>query len=290
MNPGIGYSLLAALVWGVYLFVLKRSFDGYPPATLTVCLNAFAIAWYAPVTYSALGGDEAALPALTAPNALVVLGTGVATAAAFVLFLRALAGGEVSYVTPINKVVPVFVLPLEVLLLGQALAPLQVVGVFVATLGVYVANYRRGRLLDPLRRAARSRPARLALASAVCYAVSDLGKRVALQELAVSTAVWVPLLLGAILLILLPLAVAERNVGVVGDLPKFAAAALFVAVGEHVTSLAFSLAPASVASPIINTQAIVAVLLGGLLLREAALEARLAAAALAVTGVTLIAL
>jgi drug/metabolite transporter (DMT)-like permease len=79
-------------------------------------------------------------------------------------------------------------------------------------------------------------------------------------------------------------------VSVRDDLPKFAVAGAGVAVGEHVTSLAFQQVPASIASPIINTQAIVAVLLGGVLLRERAFATRLVAAALAVCGVGLIAL
>lgn len=54
--------------------------------------------------------------------------------------------------------------------------------------------------------------------------------------------------------------------------------------------IAFSTLPASIASPIINTQAIVAVVLGGLVLREEAFALRLLAAALAVCGVTLIAI
>jgi len=37
-----------------------------------------------------------------------------------------------------------FVLPMEVLLLGEVLAPVQVAGVVVATAAVYVANYEPG--------------------------------------------------------------------------------------------------------------------------------------------------
>jgi drug/metabolite transporter (DMT)-like permease len=45
-----------------------------------------------------------------------------------------------------------------------------------------------------------------------------------------------------------------------------------------------------VASPIINTQAVVAVVLGGIVLRESAFGARLLAAGLPVAGVALVAL
>jgi drug/metabolite transporter (DMT)-like permease len=289
VESGIVYAVLAAFVWGGFLFALKRYFDGYSGAVLTVAVNGFATLWYLPVAAATL--PPTGLRAVSAGAAAVgVLAlTSLAIGAAFVLFVRALAAGEVSYVAPINKLVPAFVLPIEVFLLGQHLTGLQVTGVAVATLAVYVANYRRGSLLDPLRRAATSRPARLALLSAACYAVADVGKRLALQELALPTAVWVPALFVGSAVVLAPAAYRSWELPR-ADLPKFAAAGLVVAAGEHVTSLAFQLVPASIASPVINTQAIVAVVLGGLVLRERQFRTRLAAAGLAVAGVTLIAL
>ena len=62
-----------------------------------------------------------------------------------------------------------------------------------------------------------------------------------------------------------------------------------VALGEHVTALAFAAAPASIVSTLVNGQAIVAVLLGCVLLGEPGLRRRLAAAVLAVVGVGMIA-
>jgi len=291
MELGLGYAVIAAFVWGGYLFGLKQHFEGYPATTLSVCVNAFAIAFYLPVTLRALSnGAGSTLAGLGTLDVGVLALTVCATAGAFVLFLYAIAEGDVSYVTPINKIVPALVVPIEVLALGEVLTPLQLLGVVVATAAIYVANYRAGGLLDPLRRIARSRPAQLALLSAALYAVSDVGKRVALQELGIPTALWVPLLLGGILLVLLVPAIRERPDAMRADLPKFAAAGAFVATGEHVTSLAFSLVPASVASPIINTQAILVVLLGGVVLGEEHFRVRVAAAVLAVAGVTLIAI
>ncbi|MFB6090219.1 MAG: EamA family transporter [Halobellus sp.] len=295
LGPGIAYSVAAAFVWGTYIFVLKRYFRGYPGTVLTVGINAAAITWYLPLVTLRSRTEWDPAPASLASAApadplgtAVVVATVFATAAAFLAFLRAIDAGEVSYVAPISKIVPVFVLPIEVLLLHQRLAPLQIAGVVVATLAVYVANYRSGALLDPLRKAASSRAAQLALASAACYAISDVGKRVVLQEMSVPLTLWVPILLGGVLLVVLPLAVREW-VPLRGDLPKFALAGGGVALGEHVTSLAFAAAPASIASPIINTQAVVAVVLGGVVLREEAFGTRLVAAGLAVVGVGLIA-
>ncbi|SFG63832.1 Uncharacterized membrane protein [Halopelagius inordinatus] len=289
LEPGIVYSLVAAVVWGVYIFLLKQYFGGYPGPVVTVVVNAFAILWYLPVAATQTSpGSVPTLGELGFYGIAVVAGTAVLVGVAFVLFLDALAEGDVSYVAPINKLAPVFVLPIEVVLLSQFLGPLQIAGVLVATVAVYVANYRGGALTDPLRRAVHSRPAQLALVSAACYAASDVGKRVALQELAIPTAVWVPVLFAGAGLAVLPFAL-RRWTSVRGALPKFAAAGAVVALGEHVTSTAFALVPASIASPIVNTQAIVAVILGGVVLRERNFGIRLVAAFLAVAGVSLIA-
>ncbi|WP_418282651.1 EamA family transporter [Halorubrum sp. DTA98] len=289
-DPGLGFALTAAVVWGVYIYLLKRLFEGYPPAALAVLINAFAIAWYVPVVVSDGSVTAASLTAFGMAEIAVVAVTVLSTAAAFVLFLVAIADGDVSYVTPINKVVPMFVLPMEILLLGQVLTPLEVAGVVVATLAVYVANYDPGGFFQPFVKAARSRPAQLALLSAMCFAVSDVGKRVGLQELAIPETLWVPLLLAGVAAVLLPSAVRNPPSDVRADLPKFALAGGVVALGEHTTTLAFAILPASIASPIINTQAIVAVVLGGLLLGERHFRIRIIAAVLAVIGVTMIAI
>ncbi|NGM70896.1 EamA family transporter [Natronolimnobius sp. AArcel1] len=292
MDAGLGVALGAAVVWGVYIYLLKRLFSGYSPAALTVLLNTFAVAWYLPVAATEATNATTVLSQFGLSEIGVTGLTVVMTAIAFVLFLRAIEDGDVSYVTPINKTVPMFVLPLEVVILGQILTPLQVAGVVVATLAVYVANYDPGGFLKPIAKAANSRPAQLALLSAMCYAVSDLGKRIALQELAIPERLWVPLLLVGIAVVLLPGAIRNppRGVDVRTDLPKFALAGGMVALGEHLTTLAFAVLPASIASPIINTQAIVAVILGGILLGERHFRIRLIAAVLAVIGVTMIAL
>ncbi|KAB1193072.1 EamA family transporter [Haloferax sp. MBLA0076] len=290
MDPGIFYAVLAALGWGVYIFVLKRFFSAYSGAQIAVAVNAFALLWYAPVTATRLDPDSVpSLATLGVSGIAVVAATIVFIGLGFVLFIYALDGGDVSYVAPINKLVPVFVLPIEILLLSEHLTALQLGGVAVATMAVYVANYEGGGLFDPLRRAATSRPAQFALASAACYAASDVGKRVGLQELAIPTTLWVPILFVGGALVLFPLAVRDWR-PIRQELPRFAAAGLLVAGSEHVTSVAFSLVPASIGSPIINTQAVVAVILGGVILRESQFGTRLVAAFLAVAGVALIAI
>ncbi len=286
MDLGLAASVLAALLWGGYLFALKRFFPGYSASVIVVVVHSIAIAFYLPVAIATVPREALSTLVAGAPSLAVVV---VANALAFIAFIRAIEIGEISYVAPLSKIVPVFVLPIEIVLLGEYLAPIQIVGVGLATLAVYVANFTGGSLLEPLRRATRSPAAGFALLSAGLYAVGDVGRRITLQELAVPPEVVVLGLLGGMAILLSPHA-ARTWTGIETDLPKFLAAGALVAVAEHLTALAFSLVPASIASPIINTQAIVAVVLGGILLGEDAFRIRLVAAALAVFGVGLIAL
>ncbi|UIO99619.1 EamA family transporter [Halobaculum sp. CBA1158] len=289
--PGIAVAVAAAVLWGVYLFALKRYVAGVPATVLTVLVNACALAWYAPVALSRLSPGDVPTPAtLGLGGSLALVGSVLGVGVGFVLFVNALALGEVSYVTPINKVVPAFVLPLELLLLGADLPALAFVGIAVVTVAVYVANYRGGDPTEPLRRAVTVRPAQLALLSAGAYAVGDVSKRAVLDGVGLPPEALVVVVLGGVLLVLLPLAARDWP----GDratppATTFIALGLLVATAEHLTSVAFSLLPASVASPVVNTQAVVAVLLGGVLLGERRLGTRLVAAALAVVGVGLLA-
>ena len=78
--------------------------------------------------------------------------------------------------------------------------------------------------------------------------------------------------------------------GVRDDAGIFVGLGLLLAVAEHLVMLAFSTLPASLASPVINSSAVVTVVLGGVVLGEEAMRIRLTAAGFAVAGVALISL
>jgi drug/metabolite transporter (DMT)-like permease len=287
---GIWYATVSALLWGGYLFGLKRYFSGFPSAVVVVAANAAGVAWYLPVVLL-WPADAPVVETAVTPAAVALVGVVlVASAAAYVALLSALSAGAVSYVAPLGKLVPVFTLPLEVLLVGERLAPSQVVGVGFATLAVYLANYQHTGLLAPLRRAATHRPAQLALGSAALYGGVDVGTRVLLQGVGVRPDVWVLVYTGGVAAVLLPVAARQWPDEFAPAVPKFVALGAVVAVASHAMMRSFAVLPASVVSPILNTQAIVAVVLGGLLLGEDRFALRLAAGAVAVVGISLIAL
>nr|WP_254536326.1 DMT family transporter [Halomarina sp. BCD28] len=286
VGTGLGFAVAAALLYGTYLYVYKRYFSHLPAMAYLAVAEGAAALWYLPVALDAWSADLA----VSALDAGAVVVTALLTGVAIALSIRAIQLGDVSYVTPLNKLVPLFVLPMELLLLETVLAPLQIAGVLVATAGIYLANYEAGGLLAPFRRALSYRPAQLALVGAAVFAVVDLLKRVLLQELSlpVPLVVWVSLV--GITAVVAPFGWRQRGDLPRRVLPKLLALGVVLALGDHLIALAFARLPASVASPVVNAQAVVAVLLGGLLLREAAFSRRLAASLLVVGGIALLAL
>ena len=288
MTGGLAASVAAAVLLGSYLVGVKRYFSHYPPTLYLAVVHAVGLCWYLPVVV-ATGGVNGLFPPLTAAETGLVVGTVGLIAVALAAFYHALAIGDVSYVAPISKIVPVFVLPLEVVLLGQHLSGIQVIGVLVATTAVYVANYRGGSLVGPLRTVVRRRDALLALASAAVFGVVDVGKRVSMQELAVPARGFVLLTLAIVPIALLPWALRRRGgENLRSDRWKLLLAGGVLAAGQHLVSVAFVALPASVVSPIVNTQAVIAVVLGSLLLGEPHARVRLLAGGLAVGGVVLV--
>lgn len=290
MSNGLALSVAGAVILGSYVVAVKRHFDHYPPTLFVGATYVVGVTWYLPIVL--LTTPVAAVVPVVGPRGgIVLLGTAGFTALALFTFYRALTLGDVSYVAPISKIVPVFVLPLEVVLLGQYLSVLQVAGVVVATFAVYVANYRSGSLFAPVRRLVHSKAALLALASAAAFGVVDIGKRVSMQELGIPPEGFVLTMLVLVPLLLSPAAVGNRHaVDWWGDRRKLAVAGLVLVVGQHVVAMAFETLPASVVSPVVNTQAVVAVVLGSLLLGESRVRVRLTAAGLAVFGILLISL
>ncbi len=93
-----------------------------------------------------------------------------------------------------------------------------------------------------------------------------------MQELAIEPTTYIPVMAVGIAASMTPFASGIRSRRGRGDLPKFVVAAMLVAYARPHRLAAFGLVPASVASPIVNTQAIVAVVLGAIILDEAQFE------------------
>lgn len=290
IGTGFGYALLAACFGGMYMLSVKRYLDGVSASLIAVGSSLVAVALYLPVVFATAADPIQALTLdVNRTGLAVVFASILLSMGGKLLFLSAINTGEVSYVAPLGKTVPAFVLPFEILLIGVVLGPLQAVGIFVVVVGVYLTNFEKGTVYDPILRLVTSLPAKLALGSAVVFGLNDVLQRAILQVFGVNPFLWVVLRRLGVALLLLPIVLRSDIVDVVRSRWRG-----FLIVGglnvglAHFATFSYSLLQASVASPIINAQSIVAVLLGGTLLKESAFRYRIAGATLTVIGIVLI--
>jgi drug/metabolite transporter (DMT)-like permease len=250
-----------------------------------------ALVWYSGIAGLTWPAGEPFVPStFGAVDGLLLVGICAAIAGANLVSIHAFKLGDVSYVAPLNKLAPAFVLPLEVALLAAVPTTLQALGLVLAVVAIYLANYEGGGLLAPFRRAAGYTPARLALVGSVLFAVSDVGIRALLSGTDLTPQAFALVSFGAVAATATPLAARRLTWARLRPaVPGIFALAAFFAVGVHLKTIAFEVAAASIVSPIVNTQAVVAVLLGGVILGEEGLPRRLGAAVVAVSGVALIA-
>ncbi len=292
MVTGITLAGCSMLLTGGYLVAFKRYFADYPALLYLGLVEGGALCWYVAIGW----GLGRGLPTLVSPSldimtAAILLGVVVTTVAAAVASISALKLGDVSYVAPLSELAPPIVLGIELLFLGVRLSILQIVGLIVVTAGVYLLNIDTGGLFDPLVRVVRHRPAQLALASAALIGIADVGKRIVLSELAVPPQTLVAATLAGLTIGTLPLGLRrwEARPRTIRSWTGLLGMALILAVAEHLTALALTTTPASVISPILSGQAIVAVVLGGSLLGETAVGRRTIATVLTAAGIGLIA-
>lgn len=292
---GYAVAVGAALLLGAYLAGYKRYFSRYRPVVYMLYVEVAALLVYLPIaalTWS--GGPASLLGGRSVPALGLLVGTGGVAGVGALASLHALRIGDVSEIAPLGRLTPLFVLPLELATVGAAIGPPVVAGALLAVAGVYLLNAPTGgdAWHEPIRAALLRRGPQLALASAAVLALVDVSRRVLLQELAFPPQAVVVATLVGIVLAVAPAAIRAmlRGDPARPPLPAVLVAGGTLAVGDHLIALAFQALPATVASPIVNAQAAVAVLLAGAVLDEAAVPRRLLATALTIAGITLLTL
>jgi drug/metabolite transporter (DMT)-like permease len=289
VDPGVFFAVVAALVGGVKISLVKSYLGERPAVVVAAVVSLLGLVWYVPLVGLLAPGDATVRFDGLSWAAWATVAGGIATGGlGTVLFFSALRTGEASYVAPLGKTVPLFVLPIELALLPVSLRGVNLVGVGVITGGVYVANYR-DRVLEPLVRLASVPAARRSLASAACFGVFDVIQRTLLQEVGLSTTTWVVLNRGGVGLALLAWTLVRGSPRRgFGDVAPFLLVGALDSLMLFFSVRAFALLPASIASPVINAQSVAAVVLGGVVLNERHLGRRLLAVALIVGGVGMV--
>jgi len=131
---GVLLGLMAALVWGttdVVATLASRRVGSLAATAGMVLTSVVTLALLVLVTGTRLPGD----PSVT----VTALVSGAISALAYLAFFTALRHGPITVVSPVVSLYGGLTVVLSIQLLGEQLAPLQAVGVVVATSGVVLA-------------------------------------------------------------------------------------------------------------------------------------------------------
>ncbi len=269
---------------GVWTKWITRHVSG-PAASWAI----FAFAFPLLAVYLALQG----LPPVE-PQFWPALLTNVAiNVVSFYLYVSAIQKGDLGLTYPLLAITPVFVLPVEWVLLGDLPGARGLGGIALVVLGVYVLNFseRRAGLFAPFAAVLRDPGARRMLAVALIWSVSAVVDKVA--TISSSPAFYGTLESGLIALAFVPL-VMRRGEGFRAALSRktwwlLAVQGLLFALMFVVQMEAIQRTLAAYVISIKRSGAIVSVLLGALLFGEPRLRERLAGAVVILAGVLLIA-
>jgi drug/metabolite transporter (DMT)-like permease len=285
----------AAFFYALHGAWSKRVAVGVGPVVAAWALFAFSLPLF--LLYLAMTGVPEPGPRfwwVLGANALLNLGSAA-------LFFAALRAGDLGITFPLLALTPLFVIPVEWLLLGVLPGPWGVAGIVLMVTGIYLLNFgeRKAGVLAPMASLLGSPGARMALGVALVWSVTGTLDRVAVLES--SPAFYGSWLAGALTLLFPPLILLERrwNAGrgkAVSVPPRRGLALLLPVHGLLFAAMyvlqmeALRLALASYVLSVKRTGAILAVLLGWAAFREAALHHRLLGTLITVAGAAVLVL
>ena len=271
----VGLCLLAAGMHATWNVLLKGSPDPLPSATRAVVSSAVLLAPLVLVTWLLAGR-----PGLPATAWEVVVASSAAELVYFVFLSRAYQAGELSVVYPIARGTgPVVAVTGGLLILGERLSPLALVGVFVLLAGIWA-----------VRRPSGGGAVGLAVVTGVAIGVYTILDRVGVRLGPVWLFAWV---LWAAMGVLLTLWTRGKPLG---DLVRPAGRRSIVIgllmVGAYSSALvALSLAPVSIVAPLRESAIVLVSAWGILKMKESgSMALRVTGAVAIVTGIALIAL
>lgn len=296
---------VAALCYALQGAWTKRLVDTVSRQAATWAIFAFAFPLLA--VYLAIDGLSAVQTRFWWVLALNV----VLYIVSFRLYVSALEVGELGITYPLLAITPVFVVPVEWLVLGDRVGLLGLAGIVLVAAGVYLLQLERRThsLLAPFRALAHRPGARRMLAVALVWSVSGTLDRAAV--LAASPALYGVAISAALAVALAPGALGDVGFAFLpgGDDPRTEAegasendgreraavlgglgvqgllfAVMFVAQME-----ALRLALAANVITVKRSGTLLTVLLGGMLFREKGLAHRLAGTVVVLVGVYLVA-
>ncbi len=213
--------------------------------------------------------------------------SGGINAVAAVMIVRAVYVSDLSLVSPLKALTPVFMLLTGPLILRELPGPIGAAGVLAVGCGGWLLARTGPGLLEPFRALARDRGVRLMTGVAALFAVSATVDKVGV--LASSPLTWAVALKATVALLVLPLAIRRGGLGGGRPLTLLAGGAASAAsVAAQMTALPLTFAAYVIAAK--RSSILFAVLFGAIFFGERATLRRLAGAAIMLTGLVLLTL
>ena len=129
-------SLLATLLWGAWAIGAQYSADriGFFNSSLFYVLFSLMTV----MTVYSISGFS--FPKLTSTPAIIAMGTGIAGGLALICFQAAIKGGEISTVVPITGLYPIIPAIYGIMLLGEDVTPVKIIGILLAIIAAILLS------------------------------------------------------------------------------------------------------------------------------------------------------
>lgn len=281
------FALATALFSACRDFFSKQNAKNINPLIVSWSLSLFS------VPFLALGVLFIEVPPITMQFVIWVSIASVLLATAWILYVRALDASDLSLTIPIVAIVPVVLLVLEPLLLGEVPTTTGTLGVLLVAGGIYITAVSRGSkgLLAPFRALLSERgPKIMFVASLIMCGLAITEKKCVLTTHPLFFALVESIIVAIIMAPIVFRQESEAHKIVVQNLSRLIPLGFFIAMMFACQYTAMKLGPVVYVISVKRLSILFGVLAGCLFLGEEQLGKRLSGAVVIVIGVLLIAL
>src|SRR3989344_1901826 len=234
------------------------------------------------------------IPPVESGFVVAVCGTVILNIFAVWLHFRAIKLGDISIVSPLLSLTPVFAIGTSFIMLGEMPTALGICGIFLVVLGSYVLQWHsQGESpIKILRRMRQNKATLYIIAVAALFSISaNFDRAAATAATPLFGSMVIDLTLGAALIALSPLEKREsikRSLSF-STVPWLAALGLLFAIGTWAQNTALTLEIVPYVNAATRSSAIVSVLYGAYILREGHVKWRFLGAIIMLIGISLFA-
>lgn len=286
-------TILSALIWGVLSVIAKDIMKDTASTVYTTLYSLLALVFYTPVFlyYLYISGISYTFAAILALTVSII-----ANVLAFIAYNYSIDAGELSQVIPFTRLTPIFAAIFGSLILNETIDITLGAGIISATAGsIILLKEDSLSYIKSLEDGLRKDAIKAALISSILYGGASVADRYANQI--INPEIYTFFIFLGMTTALLAICKYKLNTGraviekSLREYPlMYAVTGLLAALASLSIFKAFSLAPASQVTPVLQVQVLIPMLAGVLLFNEKNLLRKMIGTAILITGVILVAI